>query len=43
MNFKTFLFLFIIGTLVSCACHRDKPVSSEEPVIFPDNGRGCCD
>jgi hypothetical protein len=43
MNFKTFLFLFLIGTLLSCASNRDKPVKKEDQVIFPDNGRGCCD
>lgn len=43
MTFKNFLFLFLIGILISCASNNDKPLKSEERVIFPDNGRGCCD
>lgn len=43
MNFKTFLFLFLVGILTSCACHQDKPSEKDERVIFPDNGRSCCE
>jgi hypothetical protein len=32
MNFKTFLTLFLLGTLVSCSIHYEKRFGEEEEV-----------
>lgn len=39
MNFKTILFFFIFGTLISCSHHEDRSSKVEDEVIFPDSGR----
>jgi hypothetical protein len=38
MNFKTFLTLFVLSFLVSCACNETKE-KKEERILYPELGR----
>lgn len=43
MNIKTALTIFCLLFLVSCACNETKDKKNDERILYPDNGRNCCD
>jgi hypothetical protein len=43
MNFKTILTIFCLLSLVSCASGEINDKKDDERILYPENGRSCCD